>query len=50
MVWLVLQTKEEDREELETWCIDQGLTEREKTGAEIRNVFDLSVDKELLIR
>ena len=47
---VVLQTNEEDRQALETWCIDQGLTERGKSEAEIRNIFDISVDKELMIR
>ena len=47
---LVLQTNEEDRQALETWCIDQGLAERGKSEAEIRNIFDISVDKELVIR
>ena len=45
-----LQTTEEERQELETWCIDQGNTERGKSEREVGNVFDLSVDKELMIR
>jgi len=52
-LWLAVEsceTEEGERQSLEAWCVHLGHAERLKSEGEVRDVFGLSVDREIALR